>query len=390
MRYSIFRRALAAAAVAQSTLTSVPHAQESSTQLVHRGLVFPKGAEALPLTVEAEQITINPEVTQVKYRISSRGPETVSIVFSLPLPALDFSDPDINWAIPMPDQINFIGLSATIDRRPVRFSFSQSAISNGKDVSAVLRRYGLALIPIGTFQAKLAALPPEARGHLADAGLIVKSGTDQAGNPLYFPAWSIKTTGSSSFTVTPGKTVDIELRHRTSVGVSPDSVLREPLRSEKELAPEVEKRQAEYCIDKAFFAGVDKIVASFLADKQSAQGQGDIGHDPQVPPPLSNPPSLSGTSPNGSASKTQASPVRLFPVENRANIREWRIEYDLAADAALAPIKDFRLVVDKGKPDRIVSFCLDNLRRISPTAFEMRAANFTPNENLKILLLGRE
>ena len=390
MRYLIFRQVLAAAVVAQSALSGVSRAQESTTELVHRGLVFPKRVGPTDLAIEAEQITINPEVTRVKYRLSNRGPDTVSIDFSLPLPDLDFSDPDVNWSIPMPDQVNFIGLSATVDHRPAIFSFRQSAISNGKDVSAVLRQYRLAFMPVGTFQSQLAALPSEARDRLASAGLIVKYGTDQSGNPLYFPAWSVKTTGSSGFTFPPGKTVDIELRYRTSVGVSRDSVLREPLRSEKGLAPEVESRQAEYCIDKAFYAGVDKIVASFLVDKQNPQSRSEIGHDQQVPPSTSNSTSLGGTSTDGAASKTQAPPVRLFPVENRANIREWRIEYDLAADAALAPIKEFGLVVDKGKPDRIVSFCLDNLRRISLTAFEMRAANFTPNEKLKILLLGRE
>jgi len=390
MCYLIFRRTLAAAAMVQLLLTGVSTAQESSTELAHRGLVFAKRVGPMDLTIEEERITINPEVTRVKYRLSNRGPDTVSIDFSLPLPDLDFSDPDINWAIPVPDQINFIGLSATVDRRPVTFSFSQSAISKGKDVSAFLRQYRLAFIPVGTFQAQLAALPPEARERLSSEGLIVKSGTDQAGYPLYFPAWSIKTTGSSRFTFTPGKTVDIELRHSTSLGVSRDSVLREPLRSNKELAGEVERRQAEYCIDKAFYAGVDKIVASFLADKQSAQTRGEIGHDQQVPPSISSSTSLSGTSPNGAASRTQAPLVRLFPLENRANIREWRIEYDLAAGASIAPIKDFRLVVDKGKPDRIVSFCLDNLKRISPTAFEMRAADFTPRGMLKILLVGRE
>ena len=52
-------------------------------------------------------------------------------------------------------------------------------------------------------------------------------------------------------------------------------------------------------------------------------------------------------------------------------------------------IKNFRLVIDKGRPDRVVSFCLDNLKRISPTAFEMRASNFTAANDLKVLLIGR-
>lgn len=41
-------------------------------------------------------------------------------------------------------------------------------------------------------------------------------------------------------------------------------------------------------------------------------------------------------------------------------------------------IDDFRLVVDKESPNSVVSFCGDNVKKISPTQFEMRAKNFKP------------
>jgi Domain of unknown function (DUF4424) len=395
MRYLIYLQTLAMAVVAITASHGLASAQESSTELVQRGLILPRWTEPAPLILDAAQVTINPETIQIKYRISNIGTEPVSMVFTLPLPDLDFSDPDVNWSIPAPDPINFIGLRATADGKPAAFSFSQEAVSNGKDVSAALRQYRLSLLPVGTFQNQLAVLPPDAREQLTTAGLIAQSGTDQAGNPLFFPAWSVKTTARGKLAFAPGKTTEIELRQRTSVGVSQDSVLREPLRSEQDLAPEVERRQAEYCIDKGFYAGVDKIVASFLADKGKPSGdavptQGALARDPPgsqaaktwVPP--------SDSPRDAAVPKPQSPALRLFPAANMANIREWRIAYDLAAGAPSAPIKDFRLVVDKGKPDRVVSFCLDNLKRISPTAFEMRAANFTPNGTLKILLVGRE
>ena len=395
MRYSGCHQTLVAAVVALTACTGVARAQESSTELVHRGLSLPKWTDDTPLTLETEQVTINPETIQIKYRISNVGTLPVSMVFTFPLPDLDFSDPDVNWSIPASDPANFVGLSATVNRKPARFSFSQEAFSNGKDVSAVLRQYRLALIPVGMFQEQLAALPPDGRARLATAGIIAQSGTDQSGNPLYFPTWSVKTTASWRLAFAPGETVEVELRNRTSVGVSRDSVLREPLRSVKELAPEVDRRQADYCIDKAFYAGVDKIVSSFLANKEKplvnvVPPQDALGRDPaesQSAQTLVPPINSSRADPGP---KPQAPTFRVFPVANTANIREWRIDYDLAAGAPSAPIKDFRLVVDKGKPDRVVSFCLDNLKRISPTAFEMRAANFTPNGTLRILLVGRE
>ena len=49
-------------------------------------------------------------------------------------------------------------------------------------------------------------------------------------------------------------------------------------------------------------------------------------------------------------------------------------------------IRDFRLVVDKGRADALVSFCGTNVRKISPTQFEMRATDFYPDRELEILI----
>lgn len=51
------------------------------------------------------------------------------------------------------------------------------------------------------------------------------------------------------------------------------------------------------------------------------------------------------------------------------------------------PIGDFRLVIDKGKPSTLVSFCGEGVRKIGPTTFEMRKRNWQPDKDLKILFL---
>jgi hypothetical protein len=52
-----------------------------------------------------------------------------------------------------------------------------------------------------------------------------------------------------------------------------------------------------------------------------------------------------------------------------------------------SPIGRFRLVVDKGAPENLVSFCGDGVRRISPTQFEMVKTNWRPTRDLEILIV---
>jgi hypothetical protein len=46
------------------------------------------------------------------------------------------------------------------------------------------------------------------------------------------------------------------------------------------------------------------------------------------------------------------------------------------------------MVVDKGSPDAIVSFCGEGVRRISPTQFEVRHRNWRPDRDLAMLIVA--
>jgi hypothetical protein len=72
----------------------------------------------------------------------------------------------------------------------------------------------------------------------------------------------------------------------------------------------------------------------------------------------------------------------------RRDFSQWSIDYVLKTGANWAgPIKDFRLVVDKGSPNNLVSFCGQGVKRIGPTQFEMKISDFTPQQDLAILIL---
>jgi hypothetical protein len=74
--------------------------------------------------------------------------------------------------------------------------------------------------------------------------------------------------------------------------------------------------------------------------------------------------------------------------EGRRPYADSTIHYTLTTGANWAgPIRDFRLVVDKGDPDHLVSFCGEGVKKFGPTQFEMRKTNFTPKADLFVLIL---
>jgi Na+-transporting NADH:ubiquinone oxidoreductase subunit NqrF len=71
-------------------------------------------------------------------------------------------------------------------------------------------------------------------------------------------------------------------------------------------------------------------------------------------------------------------------------ISETQLEYVLVTGANWAgPIKDFRLVVDKGEPVSLVSFCATGVKKIGATQFEVRYKDYTPDRNLQVLIMHR-
>jgi hypothetical protein len=140
-------------------------------------------------------------------------------------------------------------------------------------------------------------------------------------------------------TFPPGKPILVEHRYRSSVGMSFDSILRQSLRHKKGLESELQRYQTTFCVDDDFLKLVD-----------------------------------------GLENGDKAGKVRMI---------ERRISYVLKTGANWAgPIKDFHLIVDKGRPDRIVSFCGQGIKQISATQYELRTNDFTPTQDLEVLILG--
>lgn len=325
------------AAVSWDSGASPSRANDTSAELAVGGLVFIKNAE---VSIESEDLTITPDTVTVRYVFINQSPSPVTLTVAFPLPDIDLAD-GANLAFPAGDPVNFVGFATKVDGKPINFTINQRAMLDNKDVTARLREMGIALLPIGAQQLKINELPAPTRDRAVTAGLLVQSGTNDKGVPLYEPTWTLKTSVVRQQTFPPGKPVSVEHRYRTSVGMSFDTVLRQGLRQKKALESEVQRYKTNYCILDDFLKSIDK-----LAGPDEA---------------------------------------------NKAKIMERRISYVLKTGANWAgPIKNFHLVVDKGQPDRIVSFCGDGVKKISATAFEMRASDFTPTRDLNIIIVGRK
>ncbi len=97
------------------------------------------------------ELALGPQNSALKYRIVNPTAAAVRATVTVPLPEIEFSDPDAAWSIPGSDPVNYVGLAATIDQKPASLCVSQSAVVDGKDVTAALRRSGLPLVPVACF-----------------------------------------------------------------------------------------------------------------------------------------------------------------------------------------------------------------------------------------------
>jgi hypothetical protein len=313
-------------------------ANDSAVELAVGGITFTQSRD---VSMEEEVLTITPDNVTVRYRFRNNAPSPVTLTVGFPLPEIDLSDTDTLYAIPGSDPVNFVGFKTKVDGKPITFDVVQRARLGTRDVTATVRGAGLPVFLLGSdAQRYLTTLAPDAQDQLVRDGLLVPWGTSETGAQLYGPAWSVSTSFTRKQVFPPNQEVVVEHRYKTSLGASQDTILRKALRGTDGIAETIERYRRDYCLPGDFFSGVDKLA----------------GSDPA----------------------------------NTKKLQERRIDYVLNTGANWAgPIKSFRLVVDKGRVDHLVSFCFDNVKKVSPTVFEASAENFVPTRNLKILLVGR-
>jgi len=328
---SIFMVAVGSGALAVTSARGNDSAAELSTG----GLQFVRTND---IAMESEDLKISLDRVTVHYQFANSVGKPVTLTVAFPLPDIDLSEAE-NIALPSNDPANFVDFETRIDGVPATFKIDQRAMIGSKDVTATLAQLKLPVLPIGNRQIKVAELPAATRTKLVDQGLLMPAGTNERGQQRYAAAWVAKTSAVRQQTFQPGP-IKIEHQYKPFVGTSSDTILRASLRNSKSLLPELERYRKEYCISDAFLAELDK-----RAGKEAA---------------------------------------------NTSMIAERRVNYVLKTGANWAgPIHSFKLTIDPGVRDGLVSFCPGRLKPTANNGLEFTADDFKPDSDLKILIVGR-
>lgn len=326
------RIALAAAA---ALLIGAPAAANDSTaETAAGGLVLTK-TDAIDMV--SEDLFVSAVEVRVRYVFRNRTASDVTTLVAFPMPdrvltGEYFSD----VAFPA-------DFATTVDGRPVVSKVERKALVKGVDHTATLTNLGIPItepareFSIGGALDKLAPADKERLEKLGLAGGDEYDQGDGKGMQRHLvPLWTVKETWFWEQTFPAGRDLLVEHKYTPGTGGSVSTALSD---AQFRGSPEGKAMIADYCVDAAFLAGVERMAKE--------AGGGD------------------------------------YPV-----IEEQRVSYILTTGGNWrSPIGDFRLVVDKGAPENLVSFCGTDVRKITPTQFEMRRKNWRPDRDLKVLIL---
>lgn len=285
------------------------------------------------ISMDAEDLFISREEVRVAYRFTNRSPRDIETLVSFPVPGLPHGpDSELDYAS-HPD-FRDLKFSTTVDGQPVKLELLERAEVAGRDVTARVAALGWKLRWFDDYPGiarSIERLGKERGVQLQREGLL----RPHQGNPNeLIPAWKLVTHVTRRQRFPAGRTVIVTHRYAPIAGGSVAGGFERHNRDNEGFR----RHARNYCIDDSFLAGFDL-------------RQADIG----------------------SGAWTYGETWIGYVLKSGAN---WR-----------GPIGDFRLVVDKGKPNSLVSFCMDGVRKISPTRFEVRKRNFEPARDLDILII---
>jgi Domain of unknown function (DUF4424) len=328
-----------AIALAIAAATAIPAlANDSTAELSTGGLIFVHN-ENVEMT--SEDLAISAKEVSVRYRFFNKSEKDVTVLVAFPMPDITVEGPDQNISVPADDPVNFLAFATAVNDKPVTTQVEQRVIAAGLDRTQVLRTLGIPLAPqLASTNEALDRLPADKWDELLRIGLaeIEEYDTGQGTKKHLAARWTLQTTYYWEQTFPARAETAIEHRYKPSVGGSVQTSLGSP---DAPKEPWYDEYKEKYCFDFEFLAAVERA-------RKAANSK------------------LGGP------------------------FSEERIDYILKTGANWSgPIKQFRLVVDKGAPDNLVSFCGGDVKKTGETQLEMLKADYTPDGNLAVLILRK-
>jgi len=319
-------RLVTALACAATLLTAAPVAANDSVASMGAGGLVLERTDGI--TMVSEDLFVSAREVRVTYQFLNHTAEGISTIVAFPMPdiAPGYTG-DVGGRLDDPAHI--VPFITWVDDRAVWTEVEYKTLADGVDVTERLRALNLPLPPHSqdSWDA-VNALPESVRQTLTDEGILDSGRKPDGSLDWSMPNWTLKTTHYWTQWFPPGEAVEITHLYAPAIGGTAMTLV-----GRADGGPQDEYRQI-YCLDEPVI--------------QAAQRAEAAG--------------------------------RYFS--------ETWLDYILTTGANWSgPIGDFRLVVDKGSTDNLVSFCAEGVRKIGPTTFEVRHTNYTPTRDLNVLIL---
>jgi hypothetical protein len=310
-------------------------ANDTTAEIAAGGIVLTRSDS---IEMRSEDLYVSAKQIRVKYQFFNTSAADITTIVAFPMPDL-VAETDNMYGLPSDDANNPLKFTTAADGKPVKIEIEQKAMARGVDHSKLLRDLNIPLAHYRDDTNKaLDALPREKQDELIALGLAEITEYD-VGNGMerhVEARWALKMTYHWQQTFPAGRELAIEHSYMPITGGSVMTSIAGPASRSEEWWDDYNRK---YCPDSVFLNAVNRA---------SKAANSDFGS----------------------------------PFE------EERIGYVLKTGANWSgPIGDFRLVVDKGAVANLVSFCGEGVKKITPTQFEIRKRDFTPKEDLYVLIL---
>lgn len=318
-------------AFATAALLATPAlGNDSSASMGAGGLIYTTSSL---IEIARETVVIGENEVHVSYDFDNTGNRDISTLVAFPLPDLEFNG-DWNYSIDTPDPINWIGFHVSVDGTEFTPQVEARATHLGVDVTEILSRYGLPITLLDhssnqmeELDAKLKALPPEAKAELLRYGVVDWTSSWGANNvPYPTTHWTSHIAFYWFQTFPANKTLHVEHWYRPVPGRS--------LVTQESLADAYIRDG--FCLD----------------HRQRKQIETRLKKSPD---------------------EMMGGAELRYVVTTAGN---W-----------LGPIGHFSLRIEKGAPDNIAATCWKGLKPSDGDALVFETENFQPENDLRLLLV---
>ncbi|MDK4743658.1 DUF4424 domain-containing protein [Rhizobium sp. CNPSo 3464] len=315
-------------------------ADDSSATLGTGGLVLQKTDK---IALVSEDLYLSPKGIRISYRFRNLTNADYATTIAFPMPAFPGGGSNSTTVVPDPASDNFMKFKTVVDGQSVPSKLEQRAflVADGqpdKEITDKLKALHISLVPTAeATEATISHLSNAQRKELVDAGIFDAGEGDYTGQPAtLYPLWTLRSKYWRPQIFPKGKDMIVEQSYVPVVGSQSTLSLGSPDMDSDQL----KHYRDTFCTDETFLKA-----ARSLHKK------------------------LDDANPT----------VQAF---------EQYLSYVITSGGNWAgPIADFKLIVDKGDPKTLVSFCGDGVKKISPTQFELDIKNYAPKRDIDVLLL---